>query len=362
MTELSPLSAKADCQAQTSELATYLQRGEIAMAARDSGVSATWMIQAPGKTDAQIAFGGYDGQAKQAARVRGIGSARDHMPRVFSTGSQWTVSWFDADGLAFARPAWDKISPPTLEHLRAVSRDLAEDVALASTPAGSLVAVAPFGAERTQLGLFLFAPTDPAAPAVQALGVSRHTVKPHRPAVAADEDGYYVGWLGGEDAIKVSHFDIKGREADMFVIAPAGTKRHDLSLIALPSGAIALWIEGDMIVARALGKSAGPLGPPKVVAKGARFIAATSLAAGALVAWIGKEGKADGQLAAVKLSADASPSSKGLILTDEGHAVKDPPAVAVTGARAAFAWTEVMSATVSTKRALLRTVEVACLP
>src|SRR5688572_21232164 len=33
--ELSPLASKADCQAQSSELATYLQRGEIAIASRD---------------------------------------------------------------------------------------------------------------------------------------------------------------------------------------------------------------------------------------------------------------------------------------------------------------------------------------
>lgn len=356
------LAGKADCQPQTSELAAYLQRGEIALAARDGGISTSWMVQLPNKTEAQVAFGGYDGQAKQVARVRGIGTS-EQGAKVFATGTKWTVTWFDADGLAYIRPPWEMGSAPTLEHLGAVKKSMVEDVALAATPAGSVVAVTPFGPENNQLGIFLFGPTDPAAPPVQALGVSRQAGRPRRPAVAADESGYYVAWFGEGESIVASHFDVKGKEADeLRSIAPAGPKREDLSLVATPSGALALWLEGDTIVARALSKQARPTSAPVVVAKGARWPDIVPMGDGALVVWIGKEGKSDGQLLSVKISATGAPSEKGLVLSDEGHSVKDAPAVGVAGSRAAYAWTEVMSATVSTKRALLRTIEVACLP
>jgi hypothetical protein len=360
--ELLPVASKPDCQAQPSELATYLQRGEIAIASRDNGVSTSWMVQAPGKQDAQVAFAGYDGQAKQVARIRGIGSAREHAPQVFSTAGEWTVTWFDSDGLAFTRPTWDKSVAPPLEHLPAVGKSLAEDVALAATPSGSLVAAAPFGAERNQLGLFLFAPVEAGAPSVQALGVSKHAVKPRRPAIAADESGYYAGWLGEGDVLTVSHFDMKGKESDPTVLAPGGPKRESLSLIPTASGALAVWVEDGSLIARPLSKQAQPNGGAVVVAKGARWPKVAPLREGALVVWVGKEGKADGQLYSVKLGLNGAPSEKGLLISDDGHFVKDPPAVAVTGGKAAFAWTEVMSSTVSTKRALLRTVEVACLP
>lgn len=361
--DLAPVGAKPECQLQTTELATYLQRGEVAIAARDSGVSVSWLVQPPNKPDAQVAFGGYDWQTKPTARVRGVGSARERAPRVFWAGGAWTVTWFDADGLAFTRPAWEKMAAPTPEHLRAVNKEVADDIALAATPAGALVAVAPFGPERGQLGLFLFAPTDPAARPVDALGMSRHAAgKPRRPAVAADAEGYYVAWLGDGDVINVSHFDLKGKEADVAALAAPGPKRESLSLTATASGATAVWIEDGAVVVRALTKLARPSGPPMIVAKSARHPAVSPLGDGALIVWVGAEGKSEGQVFAAKVGADGAPSAKGLVLTDEGRVAKDPPALAVLGGRAAFAWSEVMSATVSTKRALLRTIEVACIP
>jgi hypothetical protein len=361
--EIVAQSTVAACQPKEVELGSYLQRGEIAIAARDGAIATSWMVQLPNKPDAQIAFGGYDGQGKQIGRVRGIGTSREHAPQVFSTGTEFTVTWFDSDGLAYTRPAMDMSAPLSLQHLGAFRKELAGDVGLAATPAGSLVAVAPFGLDQGQLSLFLFAPTDPTAPPVRALAVSRRAKKPSRPSVSADAAGYTVAWLEEDASLFVARFDLEGKEAEgAKLIAPGGTDRQAVSLVAAGKGTLAIWSEGDMVVARPLDARAQPSGPPRVVVKGAKWPKAAPLGDGALVCWVAQGGPKEGRLQAARLKDDGSPSSKGLEIVGEGRSVKDAPACAVAGSRAALAWMEVMSATVSTKRALLRTIEASCLP
>lgn len=361
--EIAPQSSVAECQPKEVELGSYLQRGEIAIAARDGAIATSWMVQLPNKPDAQIAFGGYDGQAKQIGRVRGIGTSREHAPQVFSTGSEWTVTWFDSDGLAYTRPAMDMSSPPTLQHLGAFRKEIAGNVGIAATPAGSLVAVAPFGVDEGQLSLFLFAPTDPAAQQVQALAVSRRAKKPSRPSVSADAAGYTVTWLEEDASLFAARFDLEGKEVEgAYLVAPGGTERQGVSLVAAGSGTLAVWAEGDTVVARPLDNKAQPSGPPRVVVKGAKWPKAAPLGDGALVCWVVQGGPKEGRLHVARLKGDGSPSGKGLEIVGEGHSVKDAPACAVAGGRAALAWMEVMSATVSTKRALLRTIEASCVP
>jgi hypothetical protein len=360
--EIVAQSSVAECQPKEVELGSYLQRGEIAIAARDGAIATSWMVQLPNKPDAQIAFGGYDGQAKQVARVRGIGTSREHPPQVFSTGTEFTVTWFDSGGLAHTRPSWDMSAPQKLDHVGAF-KELAGNVGLAATPAGSLVAVAPFGVDQGQLSLFLFAPTDTTAPPLQALAVSRRAKKPSRPSVAADATGYTVAWLEEDASLFVARFDLEGKEAEgAKLIAPGGTDRKAVSLVAAGQGTLAIWSEGDTVVARPLDVRAQPSGPPRVVMKGAKWPKAAPLGDGALVCWVAQGGPKEGRLQVARLKGDGSPSSKGLELVGEGRSLKDAPACAVAGGRAAFAWMEVMSATVSTKRALLRTIEASCVP
>src|SRR5262245_52616150 len=45
-----------ECKAQSAEMATYLLRGELAIAARESQVAAVWLVQLPNRPSAQIAF------------------------------------------------------------------------------------------------------------------------------------------------------------------------------------------------------------------------------------------------------------------------------------------------------------------
>jgi hypothetical protein len=258
--------------------------------------------------------------------------------------------------------------PPDIQRLTAVAKEVSENAAIAASPGGSLVAVAPFGTAQDQMGLFLFAPTDAALPAVKAIGVTHHAKRPRRPAVAADAGGYFVAWNEDDGSIKASRFDLTGKEGDAYVIAPPTgatplpAARERLALIAMEgAGALAVWSEGDTMVAQALDGSARARAAPYVIRKGAAQVLVPS-GKGAFVAWIGNDGKVDGQILLARLSADGAPSAQGLRISDGLMAVKDPPAVAVAGERLGVAWTEPVTAGVSTKRAVLRVLDAACVP
>lgn len=350
------------CKAQTGQVADYLQRGEVALAGSDGSIAAAWLIKlSPSRPDAQLAFAGFSLDAKQIARARGVGTSSELVPRLFSSGSGWTLVWFDSEGLAYAKPKWETAPLPTIEHLRAVGSADAEHVSLAAAPGGSIIAVAPFGANKTQFGMFLFAPIEPGAPSVQALGATHHAKKPRWPAVIADERGYTLAWHEEGDQIVASRFDLKGRElGEAVTLAEAAAGRGRVVLTATPKGALAMWSEGDKLLARALDQDARP-GPEMWVVGYGKTPALVSFGDGALAVFTGQDGTASNQVLAVKLGPNGSPSAKGIRLTDAGPA-KDAPAAVAVGSRVGFMWTEPMTQGVGTKRALLRTVEAACIP
>lgn len=348
------------------DIATYLQRAELTVAGRDGAIAASWLIKLSAtKPGAQLAFAGFALDAKQLARARGVGTANEVAPRIFENGAGWTLVWFDAEGLAYTRPRWETAPPPTIEHLRAVSNAAADDVALAATPGGSIVAVAPFNMDKAQLGIFSFAPTDASAAPVQALGATHHAKQPRWPAVAADATGYTLAWHEQDGRIVVSRFDLVGKEIDeAYTLADApsgGVARERVTLVHTTKGALALWTEGDKLLARAVDQAARPAERTFVVGKG-RFPALAQLGDGAIVTFLGQDGATADQLLAVKLSADGEPSAKGLRISEGTGAVKDAPAITPAGAKMAFLWVEPMSNGVATKRAILRTLESACVP
>jgi hypothetical protein len=283
------------------------------------------------------------------------------------------VAWFDAEGLAYVRPRWETTPPVVVEHLSAVGKEVSDNVAIAPTPGGSLVAAAPFGVARDQLGIFLFAPVDPAAPQIKAVGVTHHAKQPRWPAVAADASGYFVAWHEKDGSIKASRFDAAGKEGDAHLVAaarddggaegsaPDAPARERLGLVATGAGALAVWNEGETLVARALDATARPVAAPWVIGKG-KWRALVPSGDGAFVTWVGHDGKADGQLLLIRLSAEGTPSARGLRVSDGVNPVKDPPKLAIAGERVGVAWTEVMGPGVSTKRALLRVFERSCVP
>lgn len=348
------------CQARSGEIGSYLQRGELALAGRDDGFAASWLVVMSSRSGAQVAFSSFDREAKKVARPRGVSAALERTPRLFASGTDWTLSWFDAAGLAYTRPQRETTPPPVIEHLGAVGADAADEVAVSVTPAGSLVAVAPVGGDRSRLGVFLFAPIEPDAPPLQALGVVRHAKQPTKPAVAAAAGGYHVAWMEEGGRIAASYFDLKGKEIDEAhtLAASSGAARDRLTLVSTPAGAIALWMEGEMILSRALDGQARPSSPTWVVGKG-RWASLAAAGDGALATWVGADQELD-KLLVVRLGKDAAPAGKGLRAGES--AVKDVPAVAIAGDRAALAWMEVMGPAVSTKRAVLRTLQLSCLP
>jgi len=355
------------CKAQSGDIATYLQRGEVTAAGREGAIAAAWLIKlAANKPGAQLAFAGFALDAKQVARARGIGTANEAAPRIFSSGAGWTLVWFDNEGLAYTKPRWETSPAPVIEHLGTVSGANADDVALAATPAGSIVAVAPFNMDKAQLGLFQFAPIDEAAPAVQALGATHHAHAPSKPAVAADAAGYTLAWHEGDGRIVVSRFDLAGKEIDeaytLAAAPPAGAPaRERVSLVATTKGAMAVWIEGDKILARAVDAAARPAEKTWLVGRG-KAAALAPIGEGAIVVFLGQEGGKDDQVLAVRLAASGEPSATGMRISDGTGPVKDPAAVTPAGPRLGFLWTEPMSNGVSTKRAVLRTIESSCVP
>jgi len=361
--EFKSLAEAATCKPKTAEVANYLQKPGLGLAGRaaDGTFAAVWLVELQKDPDAQIAFAGFDSEGRQVARARGIGTTRYEGLRLIETGGAWSVSWFDAEGLTHTRPRWEAVPAPEIQRLAAVGHEGSENVAVASTPAGALVAAAPFGPQRDQLGVFLFASSDPSQPTVKAVGVTHHAKLPRRPSVAADAKGYFVAWHEEDGSIRASRFDLAGKETDAHVVAPEGPSRERVALVPTGAGAIALWSEGETLVARALDGEARPAALPWVVGKG-KWSVFTPAGEGALVGWVGHDGKSEAQVLVARLSSEGKPSAQGLRVSDGVMPVKDPLAMAVAGSRVGLTWTEGVSPRVSSKRALLRLLDAACIP
>jgi hypothetical protein len=359
VTEFTSARANKVCRTQSAEIAAYQSEGVLALGAGKGGIGASWLVHLAGKREEQIAFSAFDTEGKPAARPRGVGLAGPKTARVFGGGAGFTVTWFDANALAYTRPHTEPLPPPQIGHLSMFGPEVAGDVALAATEAGSVVAAAPFGAAKNQLGLFQFSPAEDDAPPVTALGVTHHAVAPSRPAVAASEAATFVAWFEADGRILASRFDSKGKESDAAcVVAPAAAdKREHLALAVAGSGVIALWMEGSRIRTRALDGSGCPISPAWKVAEG-RWATLSAAGDGAVVAWLTNEGR----LLAAKLGPSAAPPTAGLELAEGSLGIKDPPALAVTSGRVAFGWAEAMSPVVSTRRLMLRLIDAACFP
>jgi hypothetical protein len=353
------VGAKAEkaCKAQTVELAGYQQKGMLSLGGKPEGVAATWRARIGGKPQDQVAFAAYDLEGRKVASPRGVGlTMSEAMPRVFGSGPEWTVVWFDEKGLAYARPHHEQLPLPEVSHLGAIGPAVAPDVALASTPGGAVLATTPFK-EGGKLGLFLF--SGPDGGGVKALGVTHNGKEPHRSAVTAGASSTFVMWDEG-GALVGSRFDAAGKESGAgCTIAPtSGEKRERLALATTASGAVAAWMEGTKVRTRALDASGCPSSPIWTAAEG-RWAGITSLGDTALVWWVGS----DGRLLAARLQPNGAPPERGLDASEGTTGVKDPPSVVALGTgKVAFGYAEGMSAVVSTKRLALRIVEASCIP
>jgi hypothetical protein len=359
-----PIAERATCAHASFEVATYLMRGELALAGRGTGAAsefaASWLVQLKGK--AQIGFAGFDGQARRIARDRGIGNAREHAPKLYADAEGFTVLWFDASGLAYARPRWATEPAPEIEHLGAVREVPPADIAVNTTPGGPLVAASPFGTEGDQLSLFLLSPTAEGAAKTRAVGITKRAKKPKQPAVSADDAGYTVAWVEeATGAVHASRFDASGKETGVggVVRAAAPGEVSATSLVPLGGGASRLvWLEGGRVLTRRLDAQGSADSPIRVLGRG-RGPSAVAVGTDTLVAWLAEGGEVDAQLVVARVGRDG-PSASGLRVSDAKTKVLDPPAIAVAGERVGLVWTEVMGPVISSKRAWLRTLAAAC--
>jgi hypothetical protein len=353
-------SPGSSCRMTRTSMAEYLQRSEVTVAAHDDSIAAAWLVQLPGKPASQIAFGGFDRQGRSVARVRGIGASKDHAPQLFATGSEWTATWFDQDGLTWTRPRWEALPTPSIRHLGAIDAGLAPDVAFGATAKGQLATVAPFGADRAQLGVFLFAPTDPAASAIRAVGVTRSAKHPKRPAIAVKQSGHYLAWLDDDRRIVASFFNEAGKESDVTTVAPTVTSKDPrISVARAPLGVAVLWEDQGVVFVRSLDDAARVRSPIYRVGQGRAAILAET-GADPLVAWISTATDDKDKLVVARLSAEGTPPTKGLRLTD--LPVRGGPACATADGRLAVVWTESMGRTASPMRAMLGVLDDPCIP
>jgi hypothetical protein len=349
---------ESGCSPARFDIAQNLLRGELTLAGRPGGgggeIAASWLIQLQNK--AQIGFSGFDGDAKRLARDRGIGNAREHAPRLFTPGGVWTVVWFDAEGLAYARPVWEAQPAPAIEHLSPLKDVNPADVAFAATPGGALVVASPFATQGDQLSLFLFASTTEGQKP-SALGRTKSGKKPRSPAVAADAAGYTVAWVEEDGHIEAARFDAEGNLQGGATAVARPAQRTSLVAAAIEGGTVLVWVEEGSVYGRVLGPDGKPKSSVFTVGKGKDPVL-VSAGADSILGYVGEaEGAAD-QMLAVRVSA-SGPSTTAIRLSDSK--VLDPPAAAVAGPKLAFAWTEVMNPLMSAKRAVMKTVVATCL-
>ncbi|HEY4118213.1 MAG TPA: hypothetical protein VGM56_10165 [Byssovorax sp.] len=358
VTSFTPFKDVKGCKANSVEVVQYLQRGEISIAAKADRIAVTWLMQVGGRRQEQVAFTSYDLTARSPSRPRGIGLSEHAAPRAFAVGGEWTITWFDENGLAYARPKEDPLPAPDVLHLKAVAQGDADKVALSHASGDALIAAAVLASTKGQVALFQFAPADTSAPAVRALGVTHKAKSPDKPAVTSDANGVTVAWLEPGGRVVGSHFDPAGKErAEPCVVAEASkTPRDALNLVATKGGSVALWQEGEEIYARGLDAGGCPRSPRFDVGKGS-FLRVEPAGEGVLAAWVTGD-----KLVAAKLDAKGAPPASGVEVAVAPGGVKDAPSIAAAGTRAAFAWSEAMGPTVATRRGMLRTLDLACLP
>lgn len=355
-------SAKdSGCNKSEFELATYLLRGELTLGARKGAnqkaeFAASWLVQLQGK--AQIGFAGYDHEARRIARDRGIGNAREHAPRLFGNESEWTVVWFDDQGLAYAHPQMETNPTPDVLHLSSIKTVDWGQVALAQDPKGLIVA-SPFGAEVGQLSIFLFAPAE--GRKAEAIGVTKDAKQPTHPAVTSVPGGYLLSWLSEGGVIFATRFDEAGKQlASSLPVVAGGESRDRLSLTPLSTGgALLSWADGDRVLARMLDKDGAAKGDVMVVGKG-KLPVALAQGDSAVIAMVAEADGAPDQLVAVRVG-EKGVSESAVRVSEGKTAVLDPPAVASAEGRMGFAWTEVMGVAIASKRAWLRTLDPACI-
>ncbi len=320
------------CQSRSKDLDPGLASGLIAVAGRGKELAVAWFYNNKVKGEGLVAFSGYDAQLRPLGQPHGLGKGLLARATIVPRKDAWLALWFDAEGLAYSRATW-AATLPSVEHLRAVTADVAPHTAIVRGRSGHLVAVAPLAlGETAQLGLFTFAPEGDDEP-MRALGATHHARHPEHSALVETEDGYLVAWEDGDPGargVMFTRFDAAGKElGDGVPLSTPGVAASAPALIDTPRGALAAWVEGGTIVARALDAKGVAVGPARRVAPGERPLLVRTERGAALV-FLHKRGDVPPHAAAIHVAEDGALPAWGVVLSDaKGKvALAEPPAAA----------------------------------
>jgi len=232
-----------------------------------------------------------------------------------------------------------------------------EDISLTANADGSLVVASPFGSTDNQLTLFKYAVGEKQP---QAIGLTKQAHKPHRPVLAADADGYALVWVEEDGHLQSTRIDLQGKASGGSELLVTPGKHSDLTLVPTSSGFQLTWNDGEDILTLGLGKDAAADSAPHLVAKG-HWPRTASTGDSVYIAFVGDAESKASQLLVSKVGvADKAVSNTAILVSDGLTPVKDPPSIGIVQKRVAVLWTEAMSASISTKRAQLRTLDTAC--
>lgn len=337
VTEWASIDDVKDCSAKSRDLDPNLAHGVIGLAARGKDFGTSWLYRTNAKSEGLIAFGGYDTQTRTVGAAHGLGKGSLYTSRVFPRKDGWIVTWFDGEGLAWAKTTW-AAAKADVEHLRAITVEMGEHTAISATVEGDLLATAPLAGEDSQLGLFLFAPPGGGG-GVKAIGATHHAKRPHHPAVSEMGKGYVVAWEDEPEAGKprqvvISRFDENGKELDpQLVVSTPGRAASRPAVASIDNTVIAAWVEqdgqGSVVVARAIGAAWSLSGPAHLIDKGTAPQLAP--AEGGMALAFVRQGGETLHIAAVHIDAQGETPKKGVIVSDATKAkgaVADAPAIA----------------------------------
>lgn len=363
------IDALKGCSSHSRELDPNLAHGTLSIAARGKEFAVNRFLRTGTRGEGQLAFGGYDGQARSVAPSHGLGKARYYPVWTFPRKEDWVVFWFDGKGLVFTRAGWSPTASK-IGRFQAIPIEEAERVALLNTSNdGPLLGIAPLGVEpSSQLGLFTFVPGESLAEEVKAIGATHQAVQPLNPAVVAAPNRYFLVWEDkGEagKAVVMTSFDGSGRElGSQRVLSTPGRNARQPAVALLDGSPVFAWVEDEqgkeIIAVQHFDTNLNPRRAAQRVDAGVRPVLHPTRSGVALVFL--RRG-ADPKLAhpaVVHLTAGETLARRGLLLSPADHPkdfVEESPAVALTEDD----WLGVVYTFSSGMRSQLRTLKLDCL-
>lgn len=352
-----------ECAVKARDLEQNLSFGGIAMASSGTSFAFTWHLSTGNKVEGLVAFSGYDSLTRTLGPSHGLGKGILYEPQVYPSGDSWIVVWFDPATLVFTRATW----APTMHDLSrvgALSTESRDDTAITAVPDGSLAAASSFEVSgKRQLGIFTFAPIDPNAEPVRAVGAVKGAEDPRLPALSVVEGGFVVAWLDKGGRVMVGQINAAGKEVAPPMVVSHGDAGVGRPALAAANGAVYVsWTEKDKHGTSVFVRAFDPKSPPapsgfRVEAGYAPSLIATDT--GALLSFL-RKGEGGPDILGVAVDRGGKPAAKGAVLVASTNrkSTADVPhtAALASDGRLGIGWTDT-----NERRAHMKTVMASCL-